>query len=121
MSEDRRLKFVADADFNERIIFGIRRNDSAIDFLTASDGGTRGLPDGQVIELAVAAGRVLVSHDCNTMTAEFYRFLAEGHSSPGLIIVIQELDERKAIADLLLICAAASADELRDQIMWVPI
>jgi hypothetical protein len=44
-----------------------------------------------------------------------------GHSSPGLISVEQELDEGDAIEDLLLICVATSAEELRDQIMWVPI
>jgi hypothetical protein len=44
-------KFIADADFNEDIIRGLRRAEASIDFLTASDGGTRGLPDRQVIEL----------------------------------------------------------------------
>jgi hypothetical protein len=115
------LTLIADADLNEDLIRGLRRSEPAIDFLTASDGGTRGLPDRQVLELAAAAGRVVVSHDRNTMIGEFYRFLADGHSSPGLITVEQELDEGDAIEDLLLICAATSAEELRDQIMWVPI
>jgi hypothetical protein len=90
-------------------------------FSLRSEGDTRGLLDRQVLELAAAADRVVVSHDRNTMVGEFYRFLAEGHSSPGLIIVEQQLDEGDAIEDLQLICAAVSAEELRDQIMWVPI
>jgi hypothetical protein len=114
-------KFIADADFNEDVIRGLRRNESSIDFLIASEGGTRGLSDRQVLELAAAAVRVVVSHDRNTMVGEFYRFLADGHSSPGLISVQQELDEGDAIEDLLLICTATSPEELRDQIMWVPI
>lgn len=116
-----RPKLIADADFNEDVIRGMRRNEPGIDFLTGSDGGTRGLLDRQVLELAAAADRVVVSHDRNTMIAEFYRFLADGHSSPGLITVEQALDEGDAIEDLLLICAATSAEELRDQIIWVPI
>ncbi len=114
-------KFIADADFNEDLIRGMRRNEPAIDFLTAFDGGTRGLLDRQVLELAAAAGRVLVSHDRDTMIGEFFGFLADGHSSPGLITVEQELDEGDAIEDLLLIFAATSPEELRDQITWVPI
>ena len=113
------LTLIADADFNEDIIRGMRRSEP-VDFLTASEGSTRGLPDRQVLELAAARGRILVPHDCNTMTGEFYRFIADGHSSPGLIIVEQELDEGDAIEDLLLICGALTWEELRNQIWWVP-
>jgi hypothetical protein len=115
------LKFIADADFNEDILRGVRRAEAGIDFVTASDGGTRGLKDRQVLELAAAVRRALVSHDRNTMVGEFYRFLAEGRTSPGLIIVTQDLDEGDAIDDLLLLWAASSAEELRDRVLWVPI
>jgi len=108
--------FIADADLNEDLIRGVRRAESGFDFQTASEAGTRGLADRQVLELAAATGRVLVSHDRNTMVGEFYRFLAVGHSSPGLIIVEQELDEGDAIDDLLLIWAASSVEELRDRV-----
>lgn len=115
------LKFIADADFNEDLIRGLKRSEPAIDFMIASDGGTRGLADRQVLEVGVSLGRVVVSHDRNTMVGEFYRFLAEGHSSPGLIIVTQDLDEGDAIDDLLLIWAASRAEELYDRVRWVPI
>jgi hypothetical protein len=115
-----RIKLIADADFNEDLIRGMRRMEPSIDFLTASEGGTRGLPDRQVLELAAAARRVLVSHDRNTMAGEFCRFLADGRWSSGLIIVEQELDEGDAIEGLLLVWAASSAEELRDQIFWLP-
>jgi uncharacterized protein DUF5615 len=115
------LKFIADADLNEDLIRGMRRNEASIDFQTASDGGTRGLADRQVLELAAAAGRVVVSHNRNTMVGEFWRFLSDGHTSPGLIIVTQDLDEGDAIQDLLLIWAASGEQELRDRVRWVPI
>lgn len=115
------IRLIADADFNEDIIRGPRRADASVDFLTASDGGTRGLPDRQVLELAAAAGRVLVSHDRKTMVGEFYQFLTDGHSSPGLISVEQEMDEGDAIDDLLLICGASTLEELRDRVRWVPV
>jgi hypothetical protein len=114
------LTLIADADLNEDLVRGMCRSESKVDFLTASDGGTRGLPDRQVLELAAASGRILVSHDRNTMVGEFYRFVADGHSSPGLIIVEQELDEGHAIENLLLICGALAPEELRNQIWWVP-
>jgi len=114
------LKFIADADLNQDLVRGVLRYDGSIDFLNASEGGTRGLPDRQVLEIAAATGRVLVSHDRHTMTAEFYRFLADGHSSPGLIIVKQEMDEGDAIEELLLVRSTSPPEELRDQIFWIP-
>jgi len=91
-----------------------------MDFLTAADGGTRGLSDRRVLQLAAAVGRVVVSHDRNTMTGEFYRLLKEGNSSPGLVIVRQDLDIGRAIEDLLLIWVGSEAEELRDRVRWVP-
>lgn len=90
-------KLLADADLDEDLIRGLLRVEPGVDFLTAADGGTRGLTDRQIIELAVATDRVIVSHDRSTMTAEFYRFLDEGHSSPGLIFVRQKADEGHVI------------------------
>jgi len=114
-----RLKFIADADFNQKISEGVRLREPTVNFLSATDGGTRGLPDRRVLEIAAAAGRVLVSHDCNTMTAEFYSRLRVGHSSPGLVIVRQDLETGRAIEDLLLIWNAPD-EEMRDQVRWVP-
>src|SRR5260221_2168141 len=114
------LRLIADADLNQDLVRGVLRNDGSIDFLNATDGGTRGLPDRQVLELAAATGRVLVSHDRHTMTAEFKRFLQDGHSSPGLIVVKQEMDEGDAIEELLLVCSASTPEEMRDQIFWIP-
>jgi hypothetical protein len=42
-------QFIADADFDEDLIRGLRRAEATIDFLTASEGGTRGLRDRQVL------------------------------------------------------------------------
>lgn len=113
-------KFIADADLNEHLIFGLRRNEARVDFLNATDGRTRGIPDRRILEMAADAGRVIVSHDRNTMAEEFYRFLKEGRSSPGLIIVEQEFDEAEAIEELLLIWTVGDPEDLRDVIIWVP-
>lgn len=116
-----RPKFIADADFNEPVISALRKIEAGIDFLTAADGGTRGLSDRHVLHLAAAIDRVVVSHDRNTMIGEFYRLLAEGYSSPGLIIVRQGPKIGQTIEDLLLIWAGSEAEELRDRVRWVPL
>lgn len=109
-----RPKFLADADLNQNIISGLLRREPSIDFIDASDGGTRGLPDPDVLRLAAISDRILVSHDRKTMIGHFKRFV-QHTSSPGLIIVKQRMPVKNAIAALLLIWAASEAEEWRDQ------
>jgi hypothetical protein len=95
-------RFLADADFNHKIVVGLHRREPSVDFMGALDGGVIGLPDSRVISVAAQAGRILVSHDRKTMPGHFARF-GETRSSPGIIIVSQDLDIGAAIEDLVLI------------------
>jgi hypothetical protein len=113
-------RFQADADFNQKIVLGLRRREPAVDFRDAHEGGVIGAPDLDVIRIAAESGRVLVSHDRKTMPAHFARFL-ESRSSPGVIIVAQDLDVGAAVEDLLLIWAASEAEEWRDKLGFVPV
>jgi hypothetical protein len=115
-----RPRFLADADFNQRIVAGLRRRESSLDFLNARDGGVIGLPDPEVLSLAAQSGRILVSHDRRTMPGHFMRF-RETRSSPGLIIVPQDLDVGAAIEDVLLIWVATEAAEWVQQLGFVPV
>jgi hypothetical protein len=62
----------------------------------------------------------VISHDRKTMPAHFARFL-ESRSSPGLIIVPQDLDIGLAIEDLLLIWAVTDAEEWKDKVGFLPL
>jgi hypothetical protein len=115
-----RPRFQADADFNQRIVVGLRRRDPAIDFRSASEGGILGRPDPEVLALAASEGRVLVSHDRQTMPGHFKRFI-EIQSSPGLVIVSQGLDIGRTIEELLLVWAASEADEWTNVTIFLPL
>jgi hypothetical protein len=84
-------RFQADADFNHRIVLGVRRREPAIDFRDALAGGVIGAADSTVLRIAAESGRILVSHDRKTIPVHLARFL-ESHSSPGVILVSQSLD-----------------------------
>jgi len=115
-----RPRFQADADFNHKVIRGLRRRDPTIDFQDADSGRVMGLPDIEVLSIAAEAGRILVSHDRRTMPSQFAQFLAT-RTSPGLIIVDQDLDIGRSIDELLLIWAATDLEEWKDKIGYVPI
>jgi hypothetical protein len=113
-------RFQADADFNQRIVLGLRRREPAIDFRDARDSGVIGVADAGVLRIAAESGRILISHDRKTIPGHLARFL-ESQSSPGVILVSQDLDIGAAIEDLLIIWAASDADEWRNQLGFVPL
>ncbi len=113
-----RPKFIADADLSDKIIAGVRRREPSVDFLNASDGGTRGLSDPEVLALASATGRIVVSSDQKTMPAHFRRFL-ELHESPGVIIVPQAVVLARAIDAVLLFWKESGPEELKNRMRWV--
>jgi hypothetical protein len=115
-----RPRFLADADFNHKIVLGLRRREPAIDFQAAHESGIPGMPDPDVLDVAARSGRILVSHDRKTMPGYLARFLTR-RSSPGLIIVSQDLDIRTAIDDLLLVWLATEAEEWRNRIGFLPV
>jgi hypothetical protein len=115
-----RPRFQADADFNQKIILGLRRREPAVDFQDAHAGGMIGIPDPEVLHRTATLDRILVSHDRKTMPVHFSRFLSN-RSSPGLIIVPQDLDIGTAIDDLLLVWATTEAEEWLDKIGYLPL
>ena len=115
-----RPRFLADADFNHKIVMGIRRREPAVDFRGASEGGVIGLPDPEVLKVAAESERILVTHDRKTLPAHFRQFL-KSHSSPGVIVVPQDLEIGAAIEDLLLTWAATEAEEWCNLLGFLPV
>ena len=74
----------------------------------------------EVLAQTANEGRVLVSHDRQTMVGHFARFIGR-QTSPGLIIVSQELDIGPAIEDLLLVWAASEAEEWENAVIFLPL
>jgi hypothetical protein len=89
-------------------------------FGALAKGGVIGRPDPEVLAQAASEGRVLVSHDRQTMPGHFRR-LIEKQASPGLVIVSQEIDIGRAIEELLLVWAASEAEEWENTVIFLPL
>jgi len=113
-------KFLADENLNAKIIAGLLRKEPSIDFQTAKGAGILGLLDHEVLARAAHEGRVLVSHDRETMPAHFSRFIANSQSA-GLLIVSQSIAIREAIEEILLVWAASETHEWHNRIAFLPI
>ena len=114
------IRFLADADFNHAIVKGCRRHEPAMDFLSANEARLEGLPDPDVLALAAEQGRILVTHDHQTMPQHFGEFLMSGRSSPGVFLVSQDAPIGEVIDALVLIWAASDAGEWKNRIVNIP-
>lgn len=115
-----KIRFQADADLNEDIVNGVIRRVPEVDFQTAKDAGLEGLPDERVLTLAAGEGRILVSQDWKTMPYHFAEFIT-AHSSPGVLIIPQQLGVHEAIEELIMIWAASEAEEHANSIRRLPL
>ena len=115
------IRFLADADLNERIVDGCLRREPTMNFLSANQAHLRGVPDPKVLALAADENRILVSHDSQTMPRQFGDFLQAHGSSPGVLIVPQGLPVGVAIEELVTIWGASDAEEWENRIVRIPL
>ena len=115
-----KIRFQADADLNQDIVTGVVRRAPEINFKTATEAGLRGLHDETVLEGAAREGRILVSHDWETMPYHFAEFMM-ARTSPGVLIVPQQLAVSNAIEELLMIWFVSEAEEYVDTIRRLPL
>jgi hypothetical protein len=114
------LRFQADVHLNELILRAACRREPALDFHTAEAAGLGGLPDPKVLERAAEEGRVLVTHDLQTMPRHFAAFIVT-HQSAGLLLVPQSLPIVAAVDNLLLIWSTMRAEEWINLMWYLPL
>lgn len=115
-----KIRFQADADFNQIIVKATLRLEPSIDFQLAHVAGLASLDDPDVLQLAAEQNRLLVSHDRKTMPNHFGQFILSNRS-PGLLVVSQKLPISQVAQELLLIWAASGPEEWVNRIRSLPL
>jgi hypothetical protein len=113
-------RLLADADLHPGIVRGISARNPGVDFEISQGLLPEGARDPEVLAFAAEHGRVLVSHDVNTMPLHFREFTS-AWASPGLILIPQRLSIGAAIEELLLVWECAEAREFRNQVLYLPL
>jgi hypothetical protein len=115
------LLFLADEDFDNRILRAFQRIEPALDWTRIQDLGLSGCGDDQVLEVAAAESRVVLSSDVSTMTAAAYRRLETDSLMAGLIVVPQSLAIGQAVDQLLFLARESAIDEWLGQVIYLPL
>jgi hypothetical protein len=115
-------RFQADNDLRSSIRVGALRREPSLDFASAAATQLDGVPDLDVLRSASDRGRILISHDGNSMPGHFAAFLNVGNHSPGVLMVPhQGAPVGGVIESIFLIRVASDAAEWIDRIAWLPI
>ena len=114
-----KIRFQADADLRFPIVKGVKRREPVIDFRTANEAELEGIDDLNVLKIAANENRLLVSHDVSTMPENFARFI-ETQSSPGVVLIPQELPYHDAIERLIRLWATTEADDWHNVLFFLP-
>lgn len=112
---------LTDEDFDHRILRGLLRRRPQLDIVTIRDLGLSGAKDPGLLEQAAQLGRVLLTHDKNTISKYAYERVTSGKSMPGVIMVAKLAPIGLVIDDILLLLDASSDDEWADQVKHIPL
>ncbi len=116
-------RFLADANYNEHIVRGLRRRRPDLYITTAHYEGIDNLPDPDVLAYAAENDLILLTHDVRTMPhhlAEFLQKLPNGAFSPGVWYTPQSLPIGTAITAILETWLCSGHDEYRNQELRLP-
>lgn len=115
------LKLAADENFNNDILRGILRRNPDLDILRIQDVGLSGADDPTVLEWAAQEGRILVTHDVQTITRYAYERVEAGKTMPGVFEVSRRVPVGTAIEDILLLAECSLEGEWEGQVRYLPL
>lgn len=115
------IRFVADENFDRVVVLGVRQADPLVDVIIAQDTPGSGTPDPELLAWAAAEGRVVLSHDRQTLPGFAFARVDRGEPMPGVIVVRPETARAVVIQDVLIAAYCSSPADWADQVRYLPL
>lgn len=115
------LRLLADENFNGRILRALRRRIPDLDVVRMQDTPLSGTDDPALLELAATEGRVVLTHDVETLVGYAWERVRSGRSMPGVIVTSTDRPIGQVIEDLEILILASEPAELDAQIRFLPL
>lgn len=113
------LRFVADENFNNRIVRGLLRRKPDLDIVRIQDVGHSGAEDEAVLAWSAQEGRILLTHDTATLTRYAYERVQASLRMPGVFEVSDTIPIGTAIDDILLVAECSLPGEWEGQVHYL--
>ena len=111
------IRLYVDEDVHESVGPALRRH--GYDVLTARQANRCGLSDAEQLAYAANQGRTLFSFNVADYIALHLEYLAQGREHAG-IVVAKQIAIGETVRRLLFLLDHTSADEIRNQLRWLP-
>ena len=115
------IRLLADENFNNNIVRGVRLRDPDIDLVRIQDVGLSSADDPSVLEWAAKHQRVLLTHDVVTITAFACERVRAGKPMPGVFELSLTVALRSAIDDIVLLATCSEDGEWEGQVRYLPL
>ena|SRR5438128_1067381 len=115
------LRLASDEDVHGGIIRGLRRQCPSLDLVRLRDVGLQHTPDPVILEWAAREGRILISRDRRTLVRDAWGRVQAGEPMPGILALRRRIGVGQAIEEILLVVQCYTADEMKDQVVYLPL
>jgi hypothetical protein len=115
------IKLLADENFDNRILRGIKRKNASLDILRVQDTPMSGADDLSLLEWATEHERVLLTHDVNTITKYVTERLNAGLRVVGVLMVTDKSQMGQIIDDIILAAEIYELKDLEGLVVHIPL
>jgi hypothetical protein len=115
------LRLATDENVHGDIIKGLRHKDPELDLVRVVDIGLAQTEDTLILDWAAQEGRILVTADLNTMVGFARERVLKALPMPGVLALRRNVAVGPVIDDILLVAQCQSAEEMKDQVLYVPL
>jgi hypothetical protein len=115
------LTFLADENFNNDVVRGVRLRYPKVSIVRVQDVGLRQAGDEAILEWAAKDERIVLTHDVKTMTRYAYERVARGDRMPSVFEVGRSLSVGGAIEEIRFLAECSHAGEWEGQVRYLPL
>lgn len=115
------LRLAADENFNGNIVRGLLRRRPDLDIVRVQDVGLSGADDPSILAWAAEEGRLLLTHDVETMVGFAYERVDAGLRMPGVIEVMLGAPIGQVINEIVLLATCSLDDEWEGRVAFIPL
>ena len=114
------LPLLSDENVNGAIVGGLLRREPAFDLVRVQDVGLLEEDDPAILQWAADNGRILLTHDRQTVPGFDFERVAQGLAMPGVCVLDDAALIGRIIEDVLLVAYCQSANDLEGVVMFLP-
>ena len=115
------LKLASDENFDGDILRGMYRRRPGLEVVRVQDAGLSATADPEILAWAAGEGRILLTHDRDTMPYYVSEREKAGQAMPGVFLVSDQMPIGQAIDEILLAVDCLEPEECQNFVRFFPL